>query len=137
MKSIEKKALTCHGCYWLGSIADGRPCNHPERPHYKSRTTISAPYCEGLDWWARDTMGFRRSVGMRIARAIEKECMTIDQVAELSGLHRLTISHLIHHRCLPTIQSLIALAVVLHTTTDYLLGLDGFSNHNSLIRTNF
>ena len=65
-----------------------------------------------------------KDIGMRIRKLRQDNNMTQDQLAVRTGISRSTLYRYESSQNLPDSDIIIRLAMVLHTTTDYLLGLD-------------
>jgi len=61
------------------------------------------------------------SAGKRIVEARKEKGLTMQQLAEASGLSQAQISHYENNRYLPNATAIISLASALNVTTDYLL----------------
>ena len=65
-----------------------------------------------------------KDIGMRIRKVRQENNMTQDQLAAIMEISRSTLYRYESSQNLPDSDIIIRLAIVLHTTTDYLLGLD-------------
>ena len=65
-----------------------------------------------------------KDIGMRIRKLRQENNMTQDQLAAIMEISRSTLYRYESSQNLPDSDIIIRLAIVLHTTTDYLLGLD-------------
>ena len=65
-----------------------------------------------------------KDIGMRIRKLRQDNNMTQDQLAAIMEISRSTLYRYESSQNLPDSDIIIRLAMVLHTTTDYLLGLD-------------
>lgn len=69
----------------------------------------------------------QKSIGERIVEMLEKRNMTQKKLAQTIGLNEATLSRYISGERTMSSKTLANIATALHTTSDFLLGIEGYT----------